>query len=194
MGRPPKYLRLEEIEPQWREYYDFTSQQMYPRPNGRRGDLRIKAICPVCGKERWTYVSSVRNLSKTPRCHLCAVTGTEAYQWAGGRHKNEEGYVRIHLATLSATERLLAEPMTGYGNYLLEHRWVMAKHLGRPLTEDEVVHHRNGIKDDNHLSNLQLLTKQTHVSTWGDPYYQKWQEALAENERLKEQLRAIQEG
>lgn len=69
--------------------------------------------------------------------------------------------------------------------YMLHHRFVMSCHLSRPLDRHEVVHHLNGVRDDNRIENLELLTTTTHHPGHGDHYYQEWQRAEAELRRLQ---------
>lgn len=47
------------------------------------------------------------------------------------------------------------------GKVMLLHRWIMEQHLGRSLTEKEVVHHINGDPHDNRVENLMLMSSQS---------------------------------
>lgn len=77
-----------------------------------------------------------------------------AANWKGGRIAHG-GYVRV---------RCEGHPRASpHGHYVLEHILVVEKHFGRYLEKQEVVHHLNGIKNDNRIENLAVLTPAEHL-------------------------------
>ena len=87
--------------------------------------------------------------------------GKRGGMWNGGRIITKLGYVQIWKPE---------HPNANKSKYIFEHRLVMSEHLGRPLNSWEVVHHKNGIKNDNRIKNLELLITKVHRGTVECPH------------------------
>ena len=48
------------------------------------------------------------------------------------------------------------------GKPISEHRYVIQQFLNRKLLTDEVIHHKNLVKNDNRIENLVIMTKAEH--------------------------------
>jgi hypothetical protein len=66
---------------------------------------------------------------------------------------NSKGYVLLHRPE---------HPSASKAGYVMEHRLAVEALLGRLLAADEVVHHRNHIRDDNRPENLEPMPKTQH--------------------------------
>ena len=143
----------------------------------------IWAACLDCGKERWVHC--VAGKPQSPRCLPCSKKtdqfpkGKAHANWKGGRRLDKRGYINVTLDT----EDYFFLPMA-FKKQLPEHRLVMAKHLGRNLHSWEIVHHKNGVKIDNRIENLELAGSRAehitdHSKGYKDGYSKGFQDGLA---------------
>lgn len=111
------------------------------------------------GQKAWNK-GLTKETSESVRKYSEAKMGEKHWNWKGSA-KITGGYFAIKKPE---------HPDANCGGYVLEHRLVMAKMLGRRLQSFEEVHHRNGIKNDNRKENLELVVKKKHYGELECPY------------------------
>ena len=78
--------------------------------------------------------------------------GPKNGRWSGGRFKTHDGYIRVLCSS---------HPKADCKGYVAEQNLIWEKHNG-PLPDNYVVHHKNGIKDDNSIENLEAMPDAAH--------------------------------
>jgi hypothetical protein len=162
----------QDEEGQWWYYY------------GKKYPCRTRAQKLICGLDGCNNDTFIHSNSPTTRfcSHSCASkhlhihnkqhpfqkTGKDNMHWAGGKIMRK-GYVFIF--TPNHPSKGLTKHKNGLTKYIAEHRLTMEEHLGRYLHPWERVHHKNGIKNDNRIENLELWVH-------GHPYGQRIEDIL----------------
>jgi hypothetical protein len=132
-------------------------------------DQRIYHACIDCGARRW--IQLVKGQPETVRCAPCATKlldkklfitrGKNNPTWKGRSWTDKDGYVKL---TIQFDDPFYS--MADANHEVYEHRYIMAKHLSRCLTQEEIVDHKgtkycyDSYEDhgDNRLENLDLIT------------------------------------
>lgn len=141
----------------------------------KKGQRQIRK-CSYCSeqvKEFW-YSSRFKGYSKTCSIHngYDKRRGELNPRWKGGRVMRQ-GYVYL-LDQNKYTKG-------GLSRYTAEHTMVAEKKYGRKVLADELVHHLNGIRDDNRPENLVIIKRKGH-ETW--TYVRSLQARIKELEQL----------
>lgn len=156
----------------------------------------IWVACPSCGYERWVRTKDNGTTPATPKCWLCytkRTIGSLHHQWKGGIIYTQQGYRQVLLRSNDFFYPMAKGSKVSKSRYVLEHRLIMARHLGRCLESWEIVHHKNGVRDDNRLENLELtmhgVHQVNHNKGYRDGYRQGYQDG--QSARIQELLTHI---
>jgi len=149
----------------------------HPNQNQYNPDMMIKGkscverSCDLCGSKYYARKDSLkkgmgRYCSKSCQVTQQHISGTNKAAKKGGLHHNWKGG-RIKVGEYWKV--LMPEhPYCQYNGYVLEHRLVMEKELGRYLAKDEDVHHINFDTLDNRPGNLQVMSRAEHKQLHAD--------------------------
>jgi len=105
--------------------------------------------CVVCGNGFYTRPSV-----NSSHCSLKCVGVTFQSKYSGKGNPNYKGKMKL--------KRGYERVSIGNGKTDMKHRLVWKKHYG-PIPEGKIIHHKNGIKTDNHIENLQLMSQREHI-------------------------------
>lgn len=118
-----------------------------------RSHQYVSMVCSQCGKERWVKLSDTQRAKFTNICRHCRnQKRANNPNWRGGII-NDKGYVRHYEPT---------HPRATHSGYVYEHVLIWEQVHNKPLPNGWIIHHLNGIKNDNRPENLKALPDKRH--------------------------------
>jgi len=149
--------------------WTVTECHLVPRKDRRwpSKSLRVLRICDKCGDRKFIGKGNAQRMKTPIMCDACRrkVRGPEHPHWRGGHRVGPYKVVSIGPDDpFFGMAFRIGRNRTGQVRQILEHRLIMARHLGRPLEKGEHVHHINGDGHDNRIENLQLVTAQANIA------------------------------
>jgi len=150
-------LKHIEIIYYWLNKYDI---KVYRQKYHEEKKIRVKCDLPGCNKFTERFPCEIGKHTFCCREHyiLYLNVGKNNTNWKGGKRIDNFGYIKLWINKDNPFYPMANKPH----NEIREHRLVMAKHLGRCLESWEQVHHKNGIKTDNRIKNLELMENIGH--------------------------------
>lgn len=126
--------------------------------------LYAYTACPYCDKGRWVVYKLKNRMPAHYTCTKCKAKKELNGHWKGGRTIHRpSGYVILSIYPESPYYGMGTKSGAMLRRLAPEHRLIMAQQLGRCLARNEEVHHKNGIKTDNRIENLELTLHSKHI-------------------------------
>ena len=120
----------------------------------RKGIKRDKSVCEKISAtiRSKNYKMSDKQKKIISEANSCNFDGMNGY---GHTKKRKDWYIKCYVPK---------HPNCSIDKYVMLHTVLMERSIGRYLNKDEVVHHINGVRDDDRLENLQLMKIRDHQS------------------------------